>query len=70
LARGNPVRIRNGSAAYRAARTALLAEEIGLRRHIERVAAQRHALPPGGAVTGEHRFMGPDGYRPVNPSPS
>ena len=38
----------NDSADYRAARTALLAEEIELRRHIERVAAQRRALPPGG----------------------
>ena len=36
------------SAEYRAARTALLAEEIELRRHIERVAAQRRALPLGG----------------------
>ena len=36
------------SAEYRRARTALLAEEIELRRHIERVAAQRRALPPGG----------------------
>jgi predicted dithiol-disulfide oxidoreductase (DUF899 family) len=39
----------NDSAEYRAARTALLVEEIELRRHIERVAAQRRALPPGGA---------------------
>src|SRR6187402_796450 len=46
----------NESADYRAARTALLAEEIELRRHIERVAEQRRALPPGGAVTGEYRF--------------
>jgi len=38
----------NDSAAYRQARTALLAEEIELRRQIERVAAQRRALPPGG----------------------
>src|SRR4051794_2912287 len=38
----------NDSAEYRRARTALLAEEIELRRHIERVAAQRRALPPGG----------------------
>ena len=38
----------NDSAAYRAARTALLAEEIELRRQIERVAALRRALPPGG----------------------
>jgi len=36
------------SAEYRRARTALLAEEIELRRHIERVAEQRRALPPGG----------------------
>lgn len=40
------------SAAYRRARTALLAEEIELRRHIERVAAQRRALPPGGEAKG------------------
>ena len=38
----------NDSAEYRRARTALLAEEVELRRHIERVAAQRRALPPGG----------------------
>jgi predicted dithiol-disulfide oxidoreductase (DUF899 family) len=36
------------SAEYRAARVALLAEEIELRRHIERVAVMRRALPPGG----------------------
>ena len=61
LARDNRVRILNESAEYRAARTALLAEEIELRRHIERVAAQRRALPPGGAVIGEYRFQGEDG---------
>jgi predicted dithiol-disulfide oxidoreductase (DUF899 family) len=38
------------STQYREARNALLAEEIELRRHIERVAAQRRALPPGGVV--------------------
>jgi Bacterial protein of unknown function (DUF899) len=54
LARNNPVRMPNESAEYRAARTALLAEEIELRRHIERVAAQRRALPPGGIVRGEN----------------
>ena len=42
----------NDSAEYRKARTALLAEEIELRRHIERVAAQRRALPPGGEARG------------------
>src|SRR5271168_4953711 len=61
LARLNPVRIRNESAEYRAARAALLAEEIELRRHIERVAAQRRALPPGGPVIGDYRFEGEDG---------
>ncbi|MBA3549991.1 MAG: DUF899 family protein [Nannocystis sp.] len=38
----------NDSAEYREARTALLAEEIELRRHIERVAEMRRKLPPGG----------------------
>ena len=61
LARDNPVRILNESADYRAARTALLAEEIELRRHIARVAAQRRALPPGGPVTGDYRFQGENG---------
>lgn len=61
LARDNPVRFPNESAEYRAARTALLAEEIELRRHIERVAAQRRALPPGGPVIGDYRFQTEDG---------
>lgn len=61
LARDNPVRFPNESAEYRAARAALLAEEIDLRRHLERVAAQRRALPPGGPVTGDYRFEGEDG---------
>lgn len=57
LARESPARIRNESAEYRTARTALLAEEIELRRHIARVAEQRRALPPGGPVAGDYRFM-------------
>ena len=61
LARDNPVRFPNESAEYRAARTALLAEEIELRRHLERVAAQRRDLPPGGEVTGDYRFETEDG---------
>jgi predicted dithiol-disulfide oxidoreductase (DUF899 family) len=61
LARATPLHFPNESAAYRAARTALLAEEIELRRHIERVAAQRRALPPGGEVTGAYRFEGEHG---------
>jgi predicted dithiol-disulfide oxidoreductase (DUF899 family) len=50
----------NDSAEYRAARTALLAQEIELRRHIERVAAQRRALPPGGLVA-DHEFRDENG---------
>lgn len=42
----------NDSADHHQARTALLAEEIELRRHIERVAAQRRALPLGGEPPG------------------
>jgi predicted dithiol-disulfide oxidoreductase (DUF899 family) len=61
LARQNPLRVPGESAEYRAARTALLAEEIELRRHIARVAAQRRALPPGAEVTGDYRFMTEDG---------
>jgi predicted dithiol-disulfide oxidoreductase (DUF899 family) len=61
LARLDPVHFPNESANYRAARTALLAEEIELRRHIERVAAQRRALPPGGLVVGDYRFEGEGG---------
>jgi predicted dithiol-disulfide oxidoreductase (DUF899 family) len=61
LAAQTPIHFPNESAEYRAARTALLAEEIELRRHLERVAAQRRALPPGGEVTGDYRFQGVDG---------
>lgn len=48
----------NESAAYRKARDALLVEEIELRRHVARVAAQRRALPPGGEVKGDYQFLG------------
>lgn len=61
LAQRNGVTFPNESAAYRAARTALLAEEIDLRRHIERVAEQRRALPAGGEVKGDYRFEGEHG---------
>ncbi|KQX01683.1 hypothetical protein ASC94_03505 [Massilia sp. Root418] len=50
----------NDGAAYRAARTALLAEEVELRRHIERVAEQRRALPPGGEAR-EYLFKDENG---------
>lgn len=49
------------SADYRRARTALLAEEIELRRQIERVAAQRRALPLGGALQRDYRFRDEQG---------
>lgn len=61
LARKNGVRFPNESDEYRSARDALLAEEIELRRHIERVAEQRRALPPGGEVTGDYHFEGENG---------
>ena len=51
----------NESAAYRTAREALLAEEIELRRHIERVAEQRRALPLGGEVPEDYLFEGENG---------
>jgi predicted dithiol-disulfide oxidoreductase (DUF899 family) len=61
LAKTGRFRYPNESDAYRHARTALLAEEIELRRHIERVAEQRRALPPGGEVTKDYAFVGEDG---------
>jgi predicted dithiol-disulfide oxidoreductase (DUF899 family) len=51
----------NDSVEYRRARTALLAEEIELRRHIERVAEMRRALPPGGKPRDFH-FEDENGY--------
>ncbi|QSN64842.1 DUF899 family protein [Caballeronia sp. M1242] len=61
LANRASMRFPNESPEYRRARTALLAEEIELRRHIERVAQMRRALPPGGEVTGDYRFEGEHG---------
>src|ERR1700710_708438 len=61
LARASGVRFPNESAEYRRAREALLAEEIELRRHLERVAAQRRALPPGGEGTKKYQFEGENG---------
>lgn len=53
--------IPNESPEYRRARNALLAEEIELRRHIERVAAMRRALPSGGELSMDYLFDGPNG---------
>ena len=61
LAKKNGVRFPNESKEYRRARDKLLAEEIELRRRIERVADQRRALPPGGEVTRDYRFEGENG---------
>jgi predicted dithiol-disulfide oxidoreductase (DUF899 family) len=64
LARSSGFRFPNESAEYRRAREALLAEEIELRRHIERVAEQRRALPPGGEIKKNYAFEGEEG--PLN----
>ena len=61
LAARNAMRFPNESKEYRTARSALLAEEIELRRHIERVAQQRRALPPGGSVHKHYQFVGEQG---------
>src|SRR5947209_16139060 len=61
LARASGFRYPHESAEYRRAREALLAEEIELRRHIERVAELRRSLPPGGEVTKSYSFEGEHG---------
>src|SRR3954447_19095087 len=61
LAKANGVRFPNESPEYRKARNALLAEEIELRRHIERVAELRRAMPLGGEVPENYAFEGENG---------
>ena len=61
LAKQNGVRFPNESDDYRRARNALLAEEIELRRHIERVAEQRRSLPLGGTAPKNYAFVGEHG---------
>ena len=56
LAHANTARIPNESPEYRRARERLLTEEIELRRHIERVAELRRALPHCGEVTRTYSF--------------
>lgn len=46
----------NESAAYRAARNALLEAEMTLRAQVEAVAAMRRALPPGGLIPQDYEF--------------
>ncbi|HXA40042.1 MAG TPA: DUF899 family protein [Phenylobacterium sp.] len=54
-------RFPNESAEYRAARERLLEAEIDLRRQTEAVAAQRRALPPGGAIPQDYVFEAAEG---------
>lgn len=60
MAEALPIRWDGESADYRQARTALLAEEIELRRQIQRVAAHRRALPAG-PVARDYRFLDEQG---------
>ena len=60
LAAANKMRFAGESAEYRTSRTALLAEEIALRRQIQRVAEHRRALPPG-PVAKDYRFLDEQG---------
>jgi predicted dithiol-disulfide oxidoreductase (DUF899 family) len=46
----------NESPQYRRARNVLLAQERELRRQVERVAAQRRTLPPGGEIPEDYVF--------------
>src|SRR6478672_2998909 len=61
LAETNKTRFPNESAEYRKARNALLVEEIELRRHLERVAAQRRRLPAGGELREDFEFVSEHG---------
>ena len=61
LAATNTAHYPNESSEYRTARNALLAEEIELRRHIERVAAQRRSLPAGGEIPKDFEFVSESG---------
>jgi predicted dithiol-disulfide oxidoreductase (DUF899 family) len=56
LSANHDIRFPGESEQYRRERNHLLEAEIELRRAIERVAAQRRALPPGGAVPEDYRF--------------
>lgn len=50
------------SAAYRAARQALLVEEIEFRRHMTRLTEQRQALPPGPFIEKDYCFKDENGF--------
>jgi predicted dithiol-disulfide oxidoreductase (DUF899 family) len=53
-----PFTMPGASPEYHAAREALQSAELELREHVERVAAQRRALPPGPAVPNYEFFDG------------
>ncbi len=57
LAATNTSHYPNEEPDYRKARNELLADEIELRRHIERVAAQRRALPSGGKLEQDYELV-------------
>src|SRR3984893_11536266 len=59
LAAKNKAHFPNESPEYREARNHLLSEEIELRRHVERVAALRRALPPGGEIPEDYMLKDP-----------
>lgn len=64
LAATNKAHFPNESAEYRKARNTLLVEEIELRRHLERVAAQRRALPKGGEIPRDFALVSEAGTDP------
>lgn len=62
LAKGAKTPFPGESDEYRAARQALLAEEIEFRRHQTRLAAQRRALPPGPIIEKDYKFKDEQGF--------
>ena len=60
LAHASATRWDGECAEYRSARTALLADEIELRRQVQRVAERRRALPPG-PIAKDYRFLDEQG---------
>lgn len=60
MAAANTTRWTGESQDYRQARVALMAEEIALRRQIQRVAEHRRTLPPG-PVAKDYRFLDEQG---------
>ena len=61
LVAANTAHFPNESAEYRTARNALLVEELEVRRHLERAAVLRRALPSGGNVPQDFEFVSESG---------